>query len=71
MTKRFLILVVGLCSAASAAGQDIGFLTDYSLLKTRQGDMVNRVYIVPNAIERLKNYNAVLVEFSTAQIVQR
>ena len=62
MTKKFLILVVGLCGAASAAGQDIGFLTDYSLLKTRQGDMVNRVYIVPNAIERLKDYDAVLVD---------
>ncbi len=62
MTKRFFLLVVGLCGAASAAGQDSGFLTDYSLLKTQQGDMVNRVYIVPNAIERLKDYDAVLVD---------
>ena len=62
MTNRFLILVVGLCIAASAAGQDTGFLTDYSLLKARKGDMVNRIYIAPNALERLKDYNAVLVD---------
>ncbi len=62
MTNRFLILVMGLCSAVSAAGQDIGFLTDYSLLKARQGDMVNRIYIAPNALERLKDFNAILVD---------
>ncbi len=62
VTNRFLILVVGLCIAASAAGQDTGFLTDYSLLKARKGDVVDRVYIVPNAIEKMKEYNAVLVD---------
>ncbi len=62
MTKRFLIIVVGLCSAASAAGQDIGFLTDYSLLETRKADFANRVYIIPNLSERLGDYNAILVD---------
>ena len=62
MTKRFLLLVVGLCVAASAAAQDSGFLTDYSLLKARKGDVVDRVYIHPKAAEKLKDYNSVLVD---------
>ncbi len=62
MTKRFLILVVGLCSAVSAAGQDIGFLTDYSLLEARQADMFNRIYIIPDLAERLKGYKAFLID---------
>ena len=62
MTKRFLILVVGLCSAVSAAGQDRGFLTDYSLLETQGGDFAARVYIAPNALERLADYDAILVD---------
>ncbi len=62
MTKRFLILVLGLCSAASAAGQDIGFLTDYSLLETREREFANRVYTVPNLTERLNDYKAFLVD---------
>ncbi len=62
MTKRFFILIVWLCSAASAAGQDIGFLPDYSLLETRQRDILNRVYIVPGLWERLDDYNAFLVD---------
>ncbi len=63
VTKRFLILVVGLCSAASASGQDVGFLTDYSLLETREGRFfANRVYIVPNAMEKLAGYNAIAVD---------
>ncbi len=62
MTKRFLILVLGLCSAASAAGQDIGFLTDYSLLEVREREFANRVYTVPNVTERLNDYKAFLVD---------
>ena len=62
VTKRFLILMVGLCSALSAAAEDTGFLTDYSLLKARKGDVVNRVYIHPDAAEKLKGYNAILVD---------
>jgi hypothetical protein len=54
--------VLGLCSAASAAAQDIGFLTDYSLLETRERDMLNRLYTVPNVTERLNDYKAFLVD---------
>ena len=62
MTKILFMLVVGLCSAISAAGQDIGFLTDYSLLETRERDFANRVYVVPNIEERMKAYNAFLID---------
>ena len=62
MTKRFLILVLGLCGAASAAGQDIGFLTDYSLLEARKAEFANRVYTVPNLTERLNDYKAFLID---------
>ena len=54
--------MVGLCSTASAAGQDIGFLTDYSKLEAREADMINRVYIVPDLWERLPDYHAFLVD---------
>ncbi len=62
VTKRLLILVVGLCCTFSAAGQESGFLTDYSLLETRQADFANRVYLAPNMMERLNDYNAILVD---------
>jgi hypothetical protein len=62
VTKRILILVAGLCAAASAAGQEIGFLTDYSLLEARERDIANRIYVVPDLRERLKDYNAFLVD---------
>ena len=62
MTKRFLILVVGLCSAVSAAGQDIGFLTDYSQLETQEEGFADRMYLAPNLMERLDDFNAVLVD---------
>ena len=62
MTKRFLILVVGLCSAVSAAGQDNGFLTDYSSLETEGGAFATRIYVAPNALERLADFHAVLVD---------
>ncbi len=62
VTKRLLILVVGLCCTFSAAGQESGFLTDYSLLETRQADFANRVYLAPNMMERLNDYTAILVD---------
>ena len=55
-------MVVGLCTAGLASGQDIGFLTDYSLLETRKADFANRVYIIPDVTERLRDYNAILVD---------
>lgn len=60
--NRFFVLLVGLCTAASAAGDEIGFLTDYSLLEFREGDFVERIYVIPNAVERLGDFNAVMVD---------
>jgi len=60
--KRILMLVVGLCGAASAAAQDIGFLSDYSLLEVRERDIANRVYLVPNLEEKMKGFNAFLID---------
>ncbi len=62
MTKRLFILIVALCSAASAAGEDIGFLADYTKLETREADILNRLYIVPDLWEWLEDYNAFLVD---------
>ncbi len=62
VTKRLFMLIVGLCSAVSAAGEDIGFLSDYSLLEVRERDLANRVYLVPNVEERLKGYNGLLID---------
>jgi len=56
------MLVVGLCGAASAAAQDIGFLSDYSLLEVRERDIANRVYVVPNVEEKMKGFNAFLID---------
>lgn len=60
--KKILMLLVGLCSAASVAAQDIGFLTDYSLLKPRPHDFANRVYVAPDLASRIGNYKAFLVD---------
>jgi hypothetical protein len=54
--------MIGLCSAVPAAGQETGFLSDYSLLEARERDIANRVYVVPDIEERLKAYNAFLVD---------
>ena len=62
MTKRLLVLVIGLCCGLSTAAQEPGFFTDESLLQAREGDLLERVYIHPDAAEKLKAYNAVLVD---------
>jgi len=60
--KKFLILAIGLCVAATAYGDDVDFLTDYSMLDDREGDVVSRIYLVPNYTQRLADYDAVLVD---------
>jgi hypothetical protein len=62
MNRLTLALVFGLCSAASVAAEDIGFLSDYSLLEFRQRDIAARVYVVPDINERMKKYDAVMVD---------
>ena len=61
--KKFLILAVGLCTAATAFGQDNDFLTDYSLLEPNvSGNFVSHRYIDVNHIRRMADYNAVFVD---------
>lgn len=62
MTKKMLIAVVALFGAASAFGQDNDFLTDYSLLEPYDGDLVTSRYLIPDIMQRLADYDAVLVD---------
>ncbi len=61
--KRFLTLMVGLCLCASAFGQNNDFLTDYSLLENIEDQsFVKRMYIVPNGVQRLADYDSIMVD---------
>ena len=62
MTKRLLLLVLGLFGAASGFGQNNDFLDDYSLLEPLDGNFVTARYFAPNVVQRLADYNAVLVD---------
>jgi len=59
-----LMLMVGICLTASAFGQDNDFLTDYSTLKDYSEDtrFTARLYEVPNARQRLADYNSIMVD---------
>ena len=60
--KRFLALALGLCVTTSAFAQNNDFLDDYSLLQPIGGKFVKARYFAPNVIQRLADYNAVLVD---------
>ena len=61
--KKFLILAVGLCTAATAFGQDNDFLTDYSLLEPNvEGKFVLHKYFDVNVVRRMADYNAIFVD---------
>ena len=61
--KKFLILAVGLCSAATAFGQNNDFLSDYSLLEPNvDGKFVSHRYFDVNVVRRMADYNAVFVD---------
>ncbi len=63
MMKRFLTLMVGFCLTASAFGQSNDFLTDYSLLEPNEGGtFVSHRYFDPNVVQRMADYNAILVD---------
>ncbi len=64
MTRRFLMLTVGLCAMASAAAQNNDFLSDYSTLQDHDEDtrFTARVYQVPNAEQRLGDYTSIMVD---------
>jgi len=60
--KRLFILIVGMCGAVSAAGQDNDFLTDYSLLEPNAGDFIILRYFDDVLLQRMNDYNAVFVD---------
>lgn len=62
-TPRIILAVAASLIALPTMAQDSGFLTDYSLLQTRQGDTaVDRVYIKDGIMEKLADYNTVMVD---------
>jgi len=61
--KKLLALVFGLCVATSAFAQNNDFLTNYSNLeKQEKGAFVDRLFLVPNAVQRLADYDGVMVD---------
>ncbi len=62
VTNRLFILIVGLCSAVSAFGQNNDFLTDYSLLEPNEGNFITLRYFDDNLLRRMTDYNAVFVD---------
>lgn len=42
--------------------QENDFLTDYSLLEKREGDLVDAVYIAPNVMDKMGDFNAIMVD---------
>ncbi len=62
MTKRILMLVVGLCGAASAAAQEESFFTDPSLLGPWDQGTFDLGYVVPDALQKAERYNSVMVD---------
>ena len=60
--KKFLILAVGLCSAATAFGQNNDFLTDYSLLEVNEGNFVTHRFFDVDLVRKLADYNSVFVD---------
>jgi hypothetical protein len=62
-TPHIILALATSLIALPATAQDSGFLSDYSLLQTREGDAaVERVYIKEGIMERLLDYNAVMVD---------
>ncbi len=62
MRKRFLLIVVGLCSMVSATAQEDSFFTDPSLLGPWDKGTFDLGYVVPDALQKAERYNAVLVD---------
>ncbi len=62
-TPRLVLTLVASLVAMPTLAQDSGFLTDYSLLKDREGDeYVDRVYVKEGISEMLDDFNAIMVD---------
>lgn len=62
MTKRILMLVVGLCGAASAAAQDESFFTDPSLLEPWDQGTFTLGYVHPDVVQKVERYDSLMVD---------
>jgi hypothetical protein len=61
--KRILTVVVGFFLTTSAFAQHNDFLTDYKNLKRQdKGKFISDLYMVPNAVQRLADYDSVMVD---------
>ncbi len=56
------LLLSALLVLATAAAEETGFLPDYSNLIDTDGDFINRAYVAPGAMDRLANYDSVMVD---------
>ncbi len=62
ISSSMIAIMVSLI-ALPVLAQDSGFLTDYSLLKDREGDeYVDRVYVKEGISEMLDDFNAIMVD---------
>jgi len=59
---RAAVTVAALLTSAAALAADSGFLTDYSKLKSGQGQMAARMYLAPEVDKRAKSYRGVFVD---------
>jgi len=62
VNKKFLILVVGLCGAASANAQDESFFTDASLLGPWDQGTFDLGYVHPDALQLAERYDSVMID---------
>ena len=61
LTRSLLALAFVMLGPTGWAA-DSGFLSDYSLLEDRPGDVVSRAYIAPGALEALAAYSSVMID---------
>lgn len=59
---HFWLVVILVAVAAPSRAAESGFLSDYSLLKERSGDVISRVYVAPGAVGTIAGYDSVMVD---------
>ncbi len=59
---RLLVLILGMCGAASAVAQEESFFTDPSLLGPWDQGTFDLGYVVPDALQKAERYNSVMVD---------
>jgi hypothetical protein len=62
MTRKFLVLAVGLCAMASATAQEESFFTDPSVLETWEKGTFDLGWVRPDIAEWAPKYDSVMVD---------